>query len=182
MSDIFRFLRPNAKYFDPYFKKDEKGKEIYYPWGYAGESYYVSERQKDKLKNSFIPFGLLCLICILFFLITNSSLPIYSMIIITAHVSALAQNAFLYFHIRNLEPYKSQNPHYDKGLPKPKLFKDLISSFVFFLSLVFLGLSTVPNDQSLALCGLFLMAFYPISIWLVWYRKGYIFQEKPLLV
>ncbi len=34
---------------DAFFRKDEEGKDLFYPWGYPGEAFYVGESQKKHI-------------------------------------------------------------------------------------------------------------------------------------
>lgn len=38
---------------DPFFCKDEDGRDIFYPWGYPGEGFYVNQRQYKQLRFVF---------------------------------------------------------------------------------------------------------------------------------
>ena len=44
---MFKKLFGNTE--DLFFRKDEEGKDLFYPWGYPGEAFYVDDKQKRKI-------------------------------------------------------------------------------------------------------------------------------------
>ncbi|MCB9991849.1 MAG: hypothetical protein H6867_10880 [Rhodospirillales bacterium] len=164
---------------NPYFRKDDEGRDVYYPWGYAGDCYYVTEVQKRKLKSSFNFAILFCVVGCFLLPIITPHLAIYCVAIVVFHATLLLWVAFFYCYSKKLEPSNAHNQIFERDHSKPKLFKDMIASLIFYLGLVLLGILGMPDDLSLLLCGIFIGIFYPSLIYFVWRRRGYIFQEKP---
>jgi uncharacterized membrane protein len=65
MNVLKRYLNYRRKLAEPrFFRKDEEGRELFYPWGYPGEAFYVDETQKKQAVRFFYIIAVLLLLSI----------------------------------------------------------------------------------------------------------------------
>jgi len=180
MKNIWHKLKLKKKS-DPYFQKDEQGRDIYYPWGYVGDAYYISRTQKTILKVSPSISGLIYFVASFFLGVTyHSDYSVYSIGIATLNVYILITLVFLYFYTKRMEPVKLLTPStqaFNKNPNSIKVFSIGIIMQIFFLTKGFLE---NPSDPLLKLSAFFVLVLHPLLIWFLWRRRGYIFQTSSV--
>ncbi|MGZ9097121.1 MAG: hypothetical protein ACXW30_02350 [Micavibrio sp.] len=175
MYQIPRWLKPQDKY-APYFKKDETGREIYYPWGDAGDAYYLRQGDKAVLKTF---FRTSLLIGCLFGGVLVWVIPAFFIapaVVISFVVIGIAWLIFHFFYKGGMESIKSEV--ISPCQKNPRIIRELVELAIFQIFLIFLHYLQIPYNPFLGLAA-FIIVLYPLVIWFIWHRKGYIFQEKP---
>ncbi|MBU0801314.1 MAG: hypothetical protein KKA05_09960, partial [Alphaproteobacteria bacterium] len=166
-----KHISPNRKKDGPFIRKDEHGRDIYFPWGYVGDAYYVSKEQKFTLKASCV---LTAIMCVLLGLLVRPfpSSPPQGMIVIACNIAILCWLTFFYFYSKKLEPVKLQKSMITSEKSYPKLVGDLCKIFVALMFFIVWGFSKDQSDLLLKLCASFVLVVYPFLIWFVWSRQG----------
>jgi len=177
--DIQKLLY-GSKYQSSFFRKDEEGRDIFYPWCYPGESFYIDSSQKKSINVFFYIFGFL-------FMLANigvtfaakydliSLFVFFCLFTIVWTVFPFTYCAYMYLVTRNLTPY----------IPKQKvmpirsvyfLLAVLLGQVVFTVLGIYVGHSNFSNLILLLLNGLYsLMLVY--LIFLTFRNKGYYFTK-----
>lgn len=178
MSDVKQSKKQNA-----FFQKDEKGQEVFFPWGGVGDAYYVTSAQKSTstriLYSIFSLMVLLPFIAMLFLdLWLGYSVKHQYPLIILANAFILVCIYFVYAFTKNLEPYRGDAvSDYETKIPKivSALILCAIGQVILFCSI----LQFISENSFIQAYGVFIVLFYPTLITFVFLRKGYIFQSPP---
>jgi hypothetical protein len=174
-------LQPDKELEVFHFQKDEEGKDVFYPWGCPGESYYINANQKKQLKNLIYFMRIFSIISIpiifLYYELTHEGQYKFNWIIVLAVTAYLIIHfIIMYFFTRKFGPNIQKEDAKIKSGKGAKL-KELFAITVIQIALVFLGLLYNPQDDLLKVSGLFVIVFYPTLIFFFWFRGGYIFQK-----
>ncbi len=165
------------KFFNAYFDTIEQGKEIFQPWGNAGEAYLVNADEKQNIIKyaSYILWGL---IVFAFFLGVFVPLPIHSRVLIIINIIFFANGISVYFITRNLAPYASADKN-DSKAKKTKALQQLCIILLCQIFMVFMGMPLSPDDVLLWKFGPVSVVINLTLLLLFWLKKGYVFQNKP---
>jgi hypothetical protein len=118
MDRIPSWLKPHEKHSAHYFKKDETGREIYFPWGDAGDAYYLRAGDKAVLKMLYFTS---LLIASLFGGILVCAVPAFFIapaVVFCSIVIAPAWMVFHYFYKGVMEAIKPEQISYSRKNPR----------------------------------------------------------------
>lgn len=162
---------------DLFFRKDEEGRDLFYPWGYPGEAFYVEENQKKRIA---LILYLIAIILLTDFYVAgityNSEDYIKSVWLWISPVSILGSLYFFYVFLL-----------YKRNKLRPKISKEIqgvSASFRFFLAMflahtgiLVMAIYTDPNYTPFKLALVFILVFYTILCVLAFRCKGCFVQR-----
>ncbi len=167
-----------------YFQENEEGKDVFYPWGCSGDSYYIDGRQKKSLKF-FLRFMVwLVLIFLplifLYFELSNKGLFNSNWSVVTA----ITVFVFIYisgvcFLLKALGMYVQKVPARYKNTTNIQLFRLIFKLGLLQLAILFVGFLYDPYDYFLWGAAGFTIIFYSVFTFFAWFKKGCLLQKKP---
>lgn len=121
-----------------FFRKDENGDEVFYPWGYPGEGFYVDEKQKRDIKIflyliiSILFSGFVLWICT--YQATNEDFNrTIFLFTVSLTIFPMSYILFTYRFCRNLKPHISAL----RQIPLRNILTILLTIFFQFLFMIF---------------------------------------------
>lgn len=170
-----------SKHEPKFFRKDEEGKDVFYPWGYPGESFYINEKQKRKTAIFCYIFGFLFILFSMspLFAASDYKIEIYTafcLLTIVLIVFPLVYFCYMYFLIKKLQPYIPKT----KATPVNTIYALLV---LLFSQILFTALGVYISSSPLAAGGLVLLnGSYVLAliflIILTFRTKGYYFTYR----
>lgn len=161
---------------DPYFQQDDQGRDIYYPWGNAGDCYYLGNADRAMLivlsntsKLIAVLLGILfvCWVPVVFFI---------NIFVVVPLIIAFTWFVLLSFYQATLEP--SNLGRYEMSRKTPQVVISTLELGVFHALVLFLVSQSRLPHVFIPETALFVLAFDVVTFWLFWRRKGFIFQKK----
>jgi hypothetical protein len=165
-----------------FFRHDDEGKMLFYPWGYPGESFYVEKKHKKQITVFFYaitPLFILTMLNITYLPRNGVTELDTSLLFITIAFSffLILYWGFMRFFTKNLEFYIDEN----KEIPKGTIYGLLI---ILVLQIIFTAIGILHGHGSLLFTtmlvvvnGLYCLGL--ISLIIATYRnKGYYLTNK----
>ena len=165
------------KKYGSHFQKDEQGRDIFFPWGHAGDCWYINKTQKTTLRISYVIAVLILCISTLSLGLMTSNFSDESVVITTFNAVLFSWVTFFYFYSKKMEEVKQKAP----SIRKPELPKVLSIIFAVLMVYLILGFLKDPSDPLLKISALFVIVVYPLLIWFAQRRRSYLFQKRPPL-